>query len=49
MCSMDSVPHAAKLVPLGPPDAPLIVADYGSSQDRNSLAPLGRVHLVKVG
>lgn len=32
--------EAANLVPLGPPDAPLIVADYGSSQGRNSLAPL---------
>src|SRR5262249_16668195 len=29
------------LVPLGPPEAPLIVADYGSSQGRNSLGPLG--------
>jgi len=31
---------AAEMVPLGPPDVPLIVADYGSSQGRNSLAPL---------
>ena len=33
--------EAGKLVPLGPPDVPLIVADYGSSQGRNSLGPLG--------
>jgi len=33
--------EAARLVPLGAPDVPLIVADYGSSQGRNSLAPLG--------
>jgi len=33
--------EAARLVPLGLPEAPLIVADYGSSQGRNSLAPLG--------
>jgi hypothetical protein len=33
--------EAAKLVPLGLPDEPLIVADYGSSQGRNSLGPLG--------
>jgi hypothetical protein len=33
--------EAAGLVPLGPPDVPLIVADYGSSQGRNSLRPLG--------
>src|SRR5262249_7084678 len=32
--------EAARVVPLGPPDVPLIVADYGSSQGRNSLAPL---------
>jgi hypothetical protein len=32
--------EAAQLVPLGPPDVPLIVADYGSSQGRNSLGPL---------
>src|SRR5262245_46182548 len=32
--------EAARLVPLGPPDVPLIVADYGSSQGRNSLGPL---------
>ena len=32
--------EAARLVPLGPPDVPLIVADYGSSQGRNSLVPL---------
>src|SRR5262245_26144858 len=33
--------EATALVPLAPPDAPLIVADYGSSQGRNSLGPLG--------
>src|SRR5262245_52756301 len=33
--------EAARLVPLGPPEVPLIVADYGSSQGRNSLVPLG--------
>jgi hypothetical protein len=33
--------EAAKLVPLGLLDEPLIIADYGSSQGRNSLAPLG--------
>jgi hypothetical protein len=33
--------EAAKLVPLGLPEGPLIVADYGSSQGRNSLGPLG--------
>ena len=33
--------EAARLVPLGAPDLPLIVADYGSSQGRNSLGPLG--------
>jgi hypothetical protein len=33
--------EAARLVPLGLPDVPLIVADYGSSQGRNSLGPLG--------
>ncbi len=33
--------EAAKLVPLGLPAEPLIIADYGSSQGRNSLAPLG--------
>jgi hypothetical protein len=33
--------EAARLVPLGVPEAPLIVADYGSSQGRNSLTPLG--------
>ena len=33
--------EAARLVPLGLPEVPLIVADYGSSQGRNSLAPLG--------
>jgi hypothetical protein len=33
--------EAAKLVPLGTPDMPLIVADFGSSQGRNSLGPLG--------
>jgi hypothetical protein len=27
-------------VPLGPADAPVVVADYGSSQGRNSLAPM---------
>ena len=32
--------EAARLVPLGLPDEPLVVADYGSSQGRNSLAPL---------
>src|SRR5262249_999948 len=32
--------EAAKLVPLGSPETPLIVADYGSSQGRNSMAPL---------
>jgi hypothetical protein len=33
--------EAGKLVPLGQPYLPLIVADYGSSQGRNSLGPLG--------
>jgi hypothetical protein len=33
--------EAAKLVRLGLPEMPLIVADYGSSQGRNSLGPLG--------
>ena len=33
--------EAARLVPLGLPDEPLIVADYGSSEGRNSLGPLG--------
>src|SRR5215472_15568269 len=33
--------EAARLVPLDPPDAPLVVADYGSSQGRNSLRPIG--------
>jgi hypothetical protein len=32
---------AATLVPLGAPETPLIVADYGSSQGRNSMGPLG--------
>jgi hypothetical protein len=33
--------EAARRVPLAPQDVPLIVADYGSSQGRNSLRPLG--------
>jgi hypothetical protein len=38
--------EAARLVPLGPPDAPLIVVDYGASQGRNSLGPLGAAIVV---
>jgi hypothetical protein len=33
--------EAAKVVPIGLPEAALVVADYGSSQGRNSLAPIG--------
>jgi hypothetical protein len=33
--------EAARHVPLGAPGSPLVVADYGSSQGRNSLGPIG--------
>ncbi len=32
--------QAAREVPLGSPDSPIVIADYGASQGRNSLAPL---------
>jgi hypothetical protein len=32
---------AAQAVPLPDPPAPLVIADYGASQGRNSLAPIG--------
>src|SRR5215468_1741050 len=35
--------EAAWHVPLGAPGSPLVVADYGSSQGRNSLGPIGTV------
>jgi hypothetical protein len=33
--------QAAEAIDLGPDDRPVCIADYGSSQGRNSLAPLG--------
>ena len=32
--------QAARLIGVGPGDRPLIIADYGSSQGKNSLAPM---------
>src|SRR5215470_17896758 len=32
--------QAARAIDLGPPEQPLVIADYGSSQGRNSLAPM---------
>ncbi len=32
--------EAARLVPLPPPPAPIVIADYGSSEGRNSLTPI---------
>jgi len=32
--------HAARVVPLAGPPAPIVIADYGASEGRNSLAPM---------
>jgi S-adenosylmethionine-dependent carboxyl methyltransferase len=33
--------HAARIVPLPSAPAPIVIADYGASEGRNSLAPMG--------